>query len=131
MVCWENPLRLCCRIWNKLVAQWAIAPVNTLCMCTESYGQSPAWTSFQTQTNAVFGSFFILEAVMKIVGLGPRRYFQSGWNKFDFTIALAVVADFATAGNEAVGHDDFDLARGRVDQDDRACFGIFRTFNPD
>ncbi|MBD2846297.1 ion transporter [Paenibacillus sp. IB182496] len=40
---------------------------------------------------------FVLEVLLKIAGLGPRRYFGSGWNVFDFTIVAASLAFYSTS----------------------------------
>ena len=33
-------------------------------------------------------SIFLLEVLMKWIGLGLRKYFADDWNKFDFSIAV-------------------------------------------
>ncbi|NMO94310.1 ion transporter [Paenibacillus lemnae] len=38
---------------------------------------------------------FVLEIVVKVIGLGFRRYFSSGWNWFDFIIVAASLAFLA------------------------------------
>uniref|UniRef100_A0A7S3D7M4 Uncharacterized protein n=2 Tax=Palpitomonas bilix TaxID=652834 RepID=A0A7S3D7M4_9EUKA len=35
-----------------------------------------------------FSGVFILEALLKIIALGPKQYFRDGWNTFDFIIVL-------------------------------------------
>eukprot|EP00039_Didymoeca_costata_P026845 m.16804 g.16804 ORF g.16804 m.16804 type:complete len:837 (+) comp5803_c0_seq1:169-2679(+) len=40
-----------------------------------------------------FAAFYIFEATFKILAIGPRDYFGSGWNVFDFVIIL-----FSTVG---------------------------------
>ena len=32
--------------------------------------------------------FYILEALIKIIGLGVDKYFEDGWNKFDFFMIM-------------------------------------------
>jgi tellurite resistance protein TehA-like permease len=32
--------------------------------------------------------FFVAEALLKIMGLGPTLYFRDNWNKFDFFLAI-------------------------------------------
>jgi voltage-gated sodium channel len=39
---------------------------------------------------------FVLEMILKTVGLGFRRYFTSGWNIFDFTIVIASFVFYST-----------------------------------
>uniref|UniRef100_UPI00358DF891 two pore channel protein 1 n=1 Tax=Myxine glutinosa TaxID=7769 RepID=UPI00358DF891 len=38
-----------------------------------------------------FVAFYCVEAVLKIVGLGPTCYFTSGWNVFDFLVTLSAL----------------------------------------
>ena len=38
--------------------------------------------------NYIFTGIFILEALIKIIALGPRLYFNDNWNTFDFIIVL-------------------------------------------
>ena len=40
-----------------------------------------------------FTSVFILEAIIKLLTLGFRGYFHSGWNKFDFFVVFASILD--------------------------------------
>ena len=40
----------------------------------------------------IFTALFAIEAILKMVGLGIRRYFRSSWNKFDFCIVIVSVA---------------------------------------
>ena len=43
--------------------------------------------------NFIFTLIFIAEAVIKNIGLGPRAYFHSKWNRFDFFVVTASVVD--------------------------------------
>jgi hypothetical protein len=36
---------------------------------------------------------FISEAVLKLIGFGPRGYFRNGWNRFDFFVVLSSILD--------------------------------------
>ena len=38
--------------------------------------------------NLCFTVIFVLEAAIKILGLGPRWYFVDAWNTFDFTVVV-------------------------------------------
>jgi hypothetical protein len=38
--------------------------------------------------NYFFTAVFTLEAIVKIIGLGPKGYFTKGWNVFDFIIVI-------------------------------------------
>lgn len=41
--------------------------------------------------NIVFASLFIIEAAMKLMAFGVRQYFNSSWNRFDFTLVVASI----------------------------------------
>ena len=43
--------------------------------------------------NLAFTSIFIFEMVVKLIGLGPVRYFKSSWNQFDFFVVIASLID--------------------------------------
>ena len=40
-----------------------------------------------------FSSIFVLEAYLKIAGLGLRQYFAERWNQFDFILVVAAICD--------------------------------------
>ena len=40
----------------------------------------------------VFILFFVVEAAVKMIKWGPKGYFASGWNRFDFTIVVFSIA---------------------------------------
>eukprot|EP00762_Andalucia_godoyi_P008681 ANDGO_00428.mRNA.1 Muscle calcium channel subunit alpha-1 len=73
--------------------------LNILVMCIEHYQQSDSVSQFLEISNICFTSLFVLEAILKNVGLGPRQYFSSGWNCFDFFIVIiSVIAFFVNTG---------------------------------
>lgn len=43
--------------------------------------------------NIFFTSVFIMEAVLKILGLGLTGYWFNGWNRFDFFVVLTSIID--------------------------------------
>ena len=45
-------------------------------------------------TNFVFTVIFILEAILKVIGLGPRAYWSDNWNVFDFVIVSISIIEF-------------------------------------
>jgi len=43
----------------------------------------------------IFLYFYIAEAVLKIIGLGFEKYFEDGWNRFDFImVIMSLTSDF-------------------------------------
>ena len=51
--------------------------------------QSNSRTGGTPSLSGGFACFFVLEAVVKMLGLGVAAYFRDGWNKFDATIVGA------------------------------------------
>ena len=43
--------------------------------------------------NLGFTFIFLLEAIIKITGMGPKAYFHVDWNKFDFFVVMASLLD--------------------------------------
>ncbi|KAJ1524179.1 hypothetical protein ONE63_010705 [Megalurothrips usitatus] len=39
----------------------------------------------------LFLAIFVVEALLKVLGMGLSRYFSSGWNVYDFTVTLAAL----------------------------------------
>ena len=46
-----------------------------------------------TYVNYIFTGIFIVECIIKLFAYGPIGYFHSGWNKFDFFVVIASIAD--------------------------------------
>jgi len=53
------------------------------------YGISDTWVQIMEVINRVFFGIFVIEAFIKIIGLG-RAYFRDGWNIFDFILLLGI-----------------------------------------
>lgn len=47
--------------------------------------------SFEHTWQPVFTTAYIVEAMIKILGLGPIDYFSKSWNRFDFTIVSCTI----------------------------------------
>lgn len=46
--------------------------------------------------NYMFTSIFLLEFAVKVVGLGPKKYFQDRWNLLDFTAVVASILELSS-----------------------------------
>jgi hypothetical protein len=69
---------------------------NTLLLLIQYYKQDENESYVLEIINLVFTAIFILEAIVKIVGLG-KEYFKSVWNIFDFIVVLfSIVGMFVT-----------------------------------
>jgi len=43
--------------------------------------------------NIFFTAIYIIEMIAKMIGFGPKQYFQDGWNTFDFTLVMLSIFD--------------------------------------
>jgi len=59
---------------------------NFFCMLSKQHDDSCETNAQMVWINSVFALVFALEAVVKLIGLGPRWYFQDDWNKIDLAI---------------------------------------------
>jgi len=86
---------MCCGPCHRLVTHplfeirvGAVIMLNVLFMSIEHYNQHDYVTLFCMYANFGFTAFFILEAMVKIMGLGVEEFFSSGWNRFDMFVIL-------------------------------------------
>ncbi|MES1907626.1 MAG: hypothetical protein MHM6MM_000707 [Cercozoa sp. M6MM] len=68
--------------------------LNVIVMAMWTSDMSSGYDLALELTNAVLTWLFVLEAVLKIIGLGPRQYIASAWNCFDFVIVAGGVLGF-------------------------------------
>lgn len=62
--------------------------------------------------NYVFVFIFTMEAVLKLIGLGPTYYFYIDWNKFDFAIVILSLVSLGDSGdNQTVNLTAFRIIR--------------------
>ena len=61
---------------------------NTVTMMMQRYEQSAGYAETLYYCNLVFVSFFVVECLLKHLGLGPIVYWSDHWNKFDFVIVV-------------------------------------------
>ena len=83
--------------------------LNMLFMCGTVWMPNPHNTHIEVvhdimkTTNIIFLVLYIIEMVLKWLGLGFKQYFASTWNRFDFVLVLIQAIDIAI---EALGSSD-------------------------
>ncbi|KAG9263881.1 voltage-dependent T-type calcium channel subunit alpha-1I-like isoform X1 [Astyanax mexicanus] len=65
--------------------------VNVVTMSLEHYSQPPSLEIALKYCNYFFTSTFVLEAVLKLIAFGFRRFFKDRWNQLDLAIVLLSV----------------------------------------
>jgi hypothetical protein len=79
--------------------------LNTVVMAMNYEGASSTYVNLLDTLNLAFTAVFILEAILKLIGLGFGGYFYYSWNVFDFFVVFCSIVDLvvgnATAANSA------------------------------
>ncbi|KAA6417024.1 MAG: voltage-gated ion channel superfamily, partial [Trebouxia sp. A1-2] len=92
-----NRIRLSCyravhtKTFNYVIT--TVIVVNIIILASTVYNESTAFTNAKEACNYGFTAIFIVEAAIKITGLGWRSYWRNGWNKFDFFLILMAIVD--------------------------------------
>jgi len=74
---------------------WVMPPAGTEVGSKEDIeAQKTDWNTGLESCNAVFNFLFVIEAVLKLTGLGFNQYFSVGMNTFDFCIVTVSVVGF-------------------------------------
>ena len=76
--------------------------LNLIIMAINFDGTDPTYQKFLDIANLIFTSIFIVECVLKIIALGPCGYFYFGWNRFDFFVVVASIADLIIANIDGI-----------------------------
>jgi len=72
--------------------------LNTIVMASEHHGQ-PSWlTTTQVYLNYIFTGVFLLEMILKLLGLGFQEYTRDTMNCFDAIIVFASLCELAMGG---------------------------------
>lgn len=89
--------------------------LNTFIMALTYFGQENLYRGAIDASNYAFGLVFIVEAAVKIIGLG-KYYWKDSWNVFDFAIVLAssVGSLYTLAGGANAGASALPIRSVRV-----------------
>ena len=69
--------------------------INCIIMGQNQYPSSNSQAYLLTTSNDFFYAVFVLEMIIKMIGLGIKLYFKDHFNKFDFFIILISTIDLA------------------------------------
>ena len=85
----------------------AVIVLNTITMCMDYYGASEGYIQVLDICNIIFVVIFTMEAILKLIGLGPKYYFYIDWNKFDFGVVVLSLVSLQ-------GSENFNLTALRI-----------------
>ena len=69
--------------------------LNTACLAADMHEQSQTTSNLLSIADSVFTWMFTLEAIFKIIGLGPKCYVRDFYNVFDASVCILSLVDFA------------------------------------
>ena len=95
--------------WEWLI--YVLIVGNTVTMCLIHEGQSEEFTYIVEMSNYFFTACFSVEMLVKLVANGCGKYFESGWNTFDFFVTWCSLIDLLM---EVYGHETDVLRAMRV-----------------
>ncbi|KAK7938637.1 hypothetical protein WMY93_001963 [Mugilogobius chulae] len=81
---------LCTNHYLDLIITFIIC-INVITMSLEHYDQPHSLDMALKYCNYFFTSMFVLEAVLKLIAFGFRRFFKDRWNQLDLAIVLLSV----------------------------------------
>ena len=73
----------------------ALILINIACLAMHHVGMPHALTVALFWLNVAFTVIFLLEVIVKLVGLGIKQYFQDRWCLFDFFVAMLSLVQIA------------------------------------
>jgi hypothetical protein len=103
--------------------------LNAACLSMRYRQQSFAYLAAVEAANEVFTAVFVLEALLKLAGLGPVQYWARRWNRFDLTIVgLGLLGSAANLGQLATLLRIFRVARVfRLIRTSKVLMSLFKT----
>lgn len=77
---------------TSMAFEWFIMTIiltNTIALAMKYTNQPLSYISGIENANNAFALIFACEAIVKLTAFGPRQYFSTAWNRFDFALVIA------------------------------------------
>ncbi|GAX86028.1 hypothetical protein CEUSTIGMA_g13443.t1 [Chlamydomonas eustigma] len=85
---------ICYSTWFLHLTTFMIVS-NAIVLAIYWYEMPQEWVTGTTNANIAFSCYFVLEMLIKIIGMGPRQYAADSFNIFDFFVTLLGVVDMS------------------------------------
>uniref|UniRef100_A0A8C6NPN2 Voltage-dependent L-type calcium channel subunit alpha n=1 Tax=Nothobranchius furzeri TaxID=105023 RepID=A0A8C6NPN2_NOTFU len=112
---WNRFFRMKCLVYVKTKSfYWVVmflVFLNTLTIATEYHHQPVTLTSLQDAASRVLLVLFVIEMFVKMYALGPRAYFMSLFNRFDFFVVLCGILEMIMLSAGSVAPLGFSVLR--------------------
>ena len=80
--------------------------LNTVVLAMDRYPISPELTEQYDVLNFSFGVAFLMEMLLKLLGLGLGGYFKTNFNRFDFVVVMFSIVEVRSSchhGTQGLG----------------------------
>eukprot|EP00756_Hemistasia_phaeocysticola_P003243 Hpha_TRINITY_DN12141_c0_g1::TRINITY_DN12141_c0_g1_i1::g.81700::m.81700 len=67
--------------------------INVVAMAVDHYGISDGLNTILQYINLICSFVFLVECILKLIGLGPKEYFDYPFNIFDFVLVLVSIVE--------------------------------------
>lgn len=81
--------------FDLIILAFILGNIVTMGMTYE--GSSNEFDNNLTNVNYMFTAVFMVEAILKLVALGPKNYFSDGWNQFDAFVIISSLIDIVVS----------------------------------
>ncbi|XP_074500500.1 calcium channel, voltage-dependent, L type, alpha 1S subunit, b [Sebastes fasciatus] len=112
---WNRFFRMKCLLYVKTKGfYWLVmflVGLNTLTIATEYHHQPESLSSLQDVASRILLVLFVIEMFVKMYALGPRLYFMSLFNRFDFFVVLCGILEMIMFSAGAVAPLGFSVLR--------------------
>lgn len=82
---------ICHGYFEAFIMICIVLNIATMAMAYE--GSKPLYDNTLEDINYGFTSVFILESLLKMIALGLKGFWVSGWNRFDLFVVLSSIVD--------------------------------------
>ncbi|KAA0159275.1 hypothetical protein FNF28_05910 [Cafeteria roenbergensis] len=125
--------------WQRFFHDLAVAPmvnflvmvaiiVNTSVLAADHHPMEPDVAAALEVVNFVLTVLFTLEMIVKVVGLGPRRYVRDPFNAFDALIVITTLVEVVVIPPSFLTATTEDIAAGGGGISALRTFRLFRVF---
>lgn len=93
------------RLVKSSVFEWTIMLMivgNVVALACSHFGMDGSWVDGIEYANYAFTLVFLVEAILKIGGLGWKQYIHSDWHKFDLFLVIAAIISAAVSIDASV-----------------------------
>lgn len=101
----ESWWRKCQKSLNALVQHkwfgifiYSVIILNTICLALDHHNEPVELERVLKSLNWIFLAIYIIEAIVKLIALGPLTYLKSAWERFELLIVVLSLLELGLEG---------------------------------